>query len=250
MHMEYRVKLPDHDWVVAERHKLIPSVNAFMEIAQNQIGDPLAVKYSGPTYISIRSGKHSSSTAVSHANDFERVINHPEFKYISEFSDGGVKPVLIIISDGGPDENPRYDKVKRCAISHFKKFNLDAVFLATNAPGRSAFNRVERRMAPLSKELSGVILPHERYGSHLNSNGETVDVALEKQNFKHAGEVLSEIWNRLEFDGHKTFSEYIDPDKEELETIEEHSPEWCARHVREGHYFFQVRKSVEGQFTK
>lgn len=28
MHMEYRVRLPDHDWVVAEKHKLIPSVYA------------------------------------------------------------------------------------------------------------------------------------------------------------------------------------------------------------------------------
>ena len=29
MNTEYRVKLPDHDWVVAEKHKLIPSVYAF-----------------------------------------------------------------------------------------------------------------------------------------------------------------------------------------------------------------------------
>ncbi len=28
MHLEYRVKLPDHDWVVAAGHKLIPSVYA------------------------------------------------------------------------------------------------------------------------------------------------------------------------------------------------------------------------------
>jgi len=28
MYMEYSVRLPDHDWVVAQRHKLIPSVYA------------------------------------------------------------------------------------------------------------------------------------------------------------------------------------------------------------------------------
>ena len=28
MHVEYRVSLPDHDWVVAAQHKLIPSVYA------------------------------------------------------------------------------------------------------------------------------------------------------------------------------------------------------------------------------
>jgi len=31
--MEYRVKLPDHDFVVAAGHKLVPSVIAGLEIA-------------------------------------------------------------------------------------------------------------------------------------------------------------------------------------------------------------------------
>ena len=35
MHVESRVSLPDHDWVVAERHKLIPSVYAGINIQSN-----------------------------------------------------------------------------------------------------------------------------------------------------------------------------------------------------------------------
>lgn len=62
----------------------------------------------------------------------------------------------------GPDENPRFQKVIGFAIQHFKRHDLNALFLATNAPGRSAYNRVERRMAPLSRELAGLILPHDR----------------------------------------------------------------------------------------
>ena len=31
MNLDYQVRLPDHDWVVAERHKLIPSVCAAVE---------------------------------------------------------------------------------------------------------------------------------------------------------------------------------------------------------------------------
>ena len=50
--------------------------------------------------------------------------------------------------DGGPDENPRYQKTIACAIDYFHTYDLDAFFLVTNAPGRSAFSRVERRMAP------------------------------------------------------------------------------------------------------
>ena len=54
------------------------------------------------------------------------------------------------------------------AVHYFVQNNLDAYFIATNAPGRNAFKHVERRMAPLSKELSGLILPPNKYGSHLN----------------------------------------------------------------------------------
>ena len=61
---------------------------------------------------------------------------------------------------------------------------FDAIFMVTFAPGQSAFNIVERRMAPLSKKMCGLILPHDSFGSHLNSMGETVDDELELQNFK------------------------------------------------------------------
>ena len=55
MHVEYRVTLPDHDWVVAGRHKLIPSVIAGIKIEENSLGMRDAVGYSDPTYIAIRS---------------------------------------------------------------------------------------------------------------------------------------------------------------------------------------------------
>ena len=53
MHLQYKVKLPDHDWVVAEKHKLIPSVYTTMVIEPNRGGDASAVTYSGPTYIAL-----------------------------------------------------------------------------------------------------------------------------------------------------------------------------------------------------
>lgn len=54
MHVEYRVKLTDHDWVKASRHKLIPSVYAGINIKENGLGNKTAVGYSGPTFIAIR----------------------------------------------------------------------------------------------------------------------------------------------------------------------------------------------------
>ncbi|XP_023315989.1 uncharacterized protein LOC111693952 isoform X2 [Trichogramma pretiosum] len=96
-----------------------------------------------------------------------------------------VKPVLVISVDGGSEENPRYHKTIAYTTKHFKEFALNAVFIMTYAPGRLAFNRVERRMAPLSKALSGVILTYNFYGDHINSRRETEDSELEINNFEY-----------------------------------------------------------------
>lgn len=63
MHMDYRVTLPDHDWVKAAGHCLIPSVYADLTIKPFGLGNENCVTYSGPTLIRIRSGKHDSSCA-------------------------------------------------------------------------------------------------------------------------------------------------------------------------------------------
>jgi len=208
MHVEYRISLPDHDRVVADQHKHIPSVYAGIRIMPDGLGNKKAVSYSGSTYIAIRSGKHSSSTAMSHGLDFERLLHLKEFEDLTRSGiDRLVKPVFVFTVDGGPDENPRYQKVIRVAIHHFVQHDLDALFIAANAPGHSAFNRVERKMALLSRELSGLILPHDHYGSHLDKKGNTVDPQLEKKNFTFAGKALADVWSRLLLDGHPTVAE-------------------------------------------
>ena len=102
MKMEQRVQLPDHDFVVASRHKLIPSVYAACKIETSK------VSYSGPTYIAIRSGKHDKSDASTHSSDFDALERLEEFQNIMKTKSGEVKPVVIISVDGGPDENPQY----------------------------------------------------------------------------------------------------------------------------------------------
>ncbi|XP_047125601.1 uncharacterized protein LOC124807609 [Hydra vulgaris] len=243
MHMEYRVTLPDHHWVIANKHKLIPSVYAAIEVHSDGLGKPSFVGYSGPTYIAVRSGKHSSSTALSHALDFNKLIDLKEFQ---DFSKNGsfVKPVVILTVDGGPDENPRYQKVIEVAVHHFLEHDLDCLFLAANAPGKSAFNRVERRMSPLSRELSGVILPHDNYGNHLNNAGFTIDNTLEKINFQYAGETLAEIWSNVSIDKFPVVAEFIVPEKSEIlySTLKTKDSFWYARHVQTSQYFLQIVK--------
>lgn len=113
MHVEYKVTLSDHDWVIAEKHKLIPSVYAAIAIKPMGLGAPEAVTYSGSTYIAIRSGKHDSSTAETHSVDFDRLLELESFQDFMKI-DNQVKPIVIISADGGPDENPR-------SVVHFFK---------------------------------------------------------------------------------------------------------------------------------
>ena len=108
MHLDYLITLPDHDYVIASQHKLIPSVIGAMEVKKNCLG-PDAVTYSGPTNISIRSAKHLGSNAYHHLEDLKTIRTLEEFKPFL-FSDGNSKSILIITVDGGPDENPRYEK--------------------------------------------------------------------------------------------------------------------------------------------
>ena len=150
-----------------------------------------------------------------------------------------MKPVVVVTSDGGPAENPRYKKVIAHAIDHFKTCDLDALFIITNAPGRSAYNRVERRMVPLSRELAGLILPHDHYGTHLNNSAVTIDKNLEKQNFEFAGQTLADVWSQIVIDGYPVNAEFasaecITPEPQEV------LHEWYSLHVRESQYFLQV----------
>ncbi|CAF3483867.1 unnamed protein product [Rotaria sp. Silwood1] len=100
-----------------------------------------ATYYRGPTFAAIRSGKHDHSSALGHAKDSDTMVQLPEFEKAA-LIDGILKPVVIISVDGGPDENPRYPKTIQAATILFKKYNLDALFMVMNAPGRSTFNEV------------------------------------------------------------------------------------------------------------
>ena len=144
MHVKYQVTLPDHDFVVGSKHKLIPSVIRDMKVVKSKDLTNDAVSYSGPTYIAIMSLKYSGSSAFHHLRDMNRARSLPEFTESFQNQHSREKKVMIVTGDGSPDENPRYSNTINCAIEYFYEHNLDAYFVTTNAPGRSAFSRVER----------------------------------------------------------------------------------------------------------
>ena len=62
MHMEYKVKLLDHNFVIGAQHELIPSVFRIDDFTST--GD---VPYSGYASIWVRSGKNNTLNASTHA---------------------------------------------------------------------------------------------------------------------------------------------------------------------------------------
>ena len=79
MHVSYEIPLPDHFFVKATKHKLTPCVSPTCEMKlPSSRADP-EITYSGPTYITIRSGKLDSCTAYTHVRDFDHLLGLKEF---------------------------------------------------------------------------------------------------------------------------------------------------------------------------
>ena len=60
---------------------------------------------------------------------------------------------MIVTVDGDPDENPRYEKTMNYSIKYFVQNGLDAIFLAINAPSRTALNCVAHRMVKTQQRI-------------------------------------------------------------------------------------------------
>ena len=122
-----------------------------------------------------------------------------------------MKKVLLLRSDNGPDEAPRNPSTQKEMVQLFIKTQLVLLMLISLPAGYSPFSPCERRMAPLSKQLTGVVLDHKYHGSHLDASKETVNVKLEKKNFEHAGKRLVKILEEMTLDNHKTIAKYVTP---------------------------------------
>ena len=78
MHLDYQVRLPDHQYVVAAGHKLKPSVYALCVIDPSFVGSLQSVKFTGPTAVRVRSCKHDKSTGETHLEDMKKLLSGVE----------------------------------------------------------------------------------------------------------------------------------------------------------------------------
>ena len=127
-------------------------------------------------------------------------------------------------------------------VSLFRILKLDVLIHTTNASGLSAFNPYERSMAPLSHDLAGLILPHDTFGTHLDSKGNTTDLDLEKKSFEAAGQALSEVWSKTVINDFKVDCKNMpigcqfEPEEPDLDFV--------SRHALQTRYGLQVVKCL------
>ena len=94
-------------------------------------------------------------------------------------------------------------------------------------------------MAPLSKELSGLIIFHDQFGSHLDASGRTISKDLERQNFDFAGKVLAEVWDNLVLDKYPVIAKYIAPETDQDLNLWTPTHARYIKHVQESQYFYR-----------
>eukprot|EP01083_Nonionella_stella_P022441 62054_1 len=118
------------------------------------------------------------------------------------------------------------------------------MIVSNSAPGVSRYNRIERRMAPLSKELVGLVLKHDQCGSHLDNQKQTIDEDLERKNFKKCGEALAHVWNQTTIDGYGVKAEYLEPTsaKDKEVQFDDYEEKWMTKHCQHGYHFLMFIK--------
>ena len=135
----------DHDFHV---HGIVPSVAFFVDIPEN----PKDSFFNGQAFVTNKYKVTEPSSPLRHAT---------ETCYLIQTHDNGAsssKPILVIVSDGGPDHRVTYGSVKVSAIALFRALDLDMLICLRTCPYQSWQNIAERIMSTLNFALQNVSL--------------------------------------------------------------------------------------------
>lgn len=116
------------------------------------------------------------------------------------------KKAVLLVSDNGPDWNPKFLQTFLCLGRLWRDLKLDVLVQTSYAAGFSRYNMVERAWAPLSWKLVGVTLPATLEGESLppwQQTGipEAEQRAKEIEVFDDAMAKLNQYWSQCEIDG-------------------------------------------------
>ena len=120
--LRYKVQLLDYDFVTASKHKLTPMVISLHEIQDTPVADKIALKYSGPTIIQVKSLKHTPSNASIQIEALDSMLRSKEMCK----TDGEVtKPILILTRNG--HDGPQFPATRQTLAKIFMEPDLDFI---------------------------------------------------------------------------------------------------------------------------
>ncbi|CAB4464998.1 unnamed protein product [Rhizophagus irregularis] len=206
------VTVEDHDFPMGSKMKLIPSVYLIINPADSS--DTLRT---GQLSIFIRPEYFIGTSSATHMVDLKNIISNEKFSATLK-KENEVKPILILLVDGGPDENPKHMKNIIQYAHLFRTLDLDYLTIRTHAPGQREF------------------------GLHLNSQGNVVDEELARKNFEYSGKRLCDIWEKDDIHGKPVTVEYINQEKNPFDNEPPILWNWIERHAQMCHYSLDIKK--------
>jgi hypothetical protein len=137
----------DHDFHV---HGVVPSITFVVDIPESA-NDSF---YQGKAYVCLKDKVTQPSSPLRHSTELGSLL-------LKHYSDDGLvptKPVLVIVSDGGPDHRITYASVQVALLCLFISLNLDMLVVGRTCPYQSWQNIAERIMSTLNLALMNVSL--------------------------------------------------------------------------------------------
>lgn len=132
----------DHDY---DGTCIVPSVYLAHDIPEKVNGD----WYKGQVSVGLKDAVFQKSCPWRHVEELSRHLKHNH------------SPILMLLTDGGPDRNLKRATVIASHISLFLKHDLDMLVVARTVPHLSFRNPVERVMSVLNLALQNVSLCRE-----------------------------------------------------------------------------------------
>lgn len=195
----------DHDFHVAG---IVPSVCFVVDVPENSKDS----FYNGTVHVTVKEKVFEPSSPLRHSTETISIVR----KYFSHNDVDMEKPILLRITDGGPDHRTTYRSVQLCCLLEFIALDLDFFACIRTAPSASYYNPAERCMSTLNIALQNVALQRGRMipGLEMQTksftslsklrNAATKNACLKKE-YKEAMsvpiEILKERFSRLKWKG-------------------------------------------------
>lgn len=148
----------DHDFHV---HGIVPSVAFFVDIPECS-SDSF---FSGEAVVTNKDKVTQPSSAMHHSIELTSIIR-------THYGDSGSharKPILVVMSDGGPYHRVIFGSVKVADICAFRALDLDILVHVRTCPYQSWQNLAERAMSTLNFALQNVALSRSSMSSEFES---------------------------------------------------------------------------------